>query len=546
MPDRSLAVATYAAGASLAAITLIYVFAPTYFLDNEQSSGGGVLGSRKKGIVGLTNPANDCFINSILQALAGLTDLRLYLIQETHRRSVGENGKLYARIVRAAEHRDGELLEPQSPEDSPDWKIEGLQMGIVTKGLKDILDALNERPIYKKTISAAPFIRTLEVAFRQRISRQQQDAQEFLQVVAERLCDEYHAGSRVRRLASGRIVSNSADAAISNGEPASRPSREGHPDTIDTATSSPPLHDSPPLGSAIPPSISVPDNNRYGQDEGFPLEGKFESQIECMTCGFKPRPTESTFCTLTLNVPQVSSTTLAACFDGMFKTEYIDDFKCEKCRLLHALDTLRGAVRKLDSDEARESTLADLAKLQHSIDTDPEKPPEDVALPDIRQAPKRKIARHIRLTHFPRILAVHLSRSIFDASSMSQKNLAKVSFPEHLPLGGLLSQRRYTLRGLVTHKGSHYSGHYETFRRQTTYPPFSNPGTFQPSSVYGSPSGRINHAEQQVPGAQVRAEQSLSVSAGPYVLSLRNRLVDDFCASGCQRHDRTDIILFTR
>ncbi|KAK1828190.1 cysteine proteinase [Podospora conica] len=516
MPDRSLTVATYAAGASLAAITLIYVFAPTYFLDNDQSSGGGVLGSRKKGIVGLHNPANDCFINSILQALAGLNDLRLYLIQETHRRSVGGNGKLYARIVRVAEHRDGETTEPQSLEDSPDWKMEGLQMGIVTKGLKEILDALNERPIYKKTISAAPFIRTLEVAFRQRISRQQQDAQEFLQVVAERLCDEYHAGSRVRRLANGRTMSDAADASMSNGEPASRPSQEDHVETVETAetaASSPPLNDSSPLESAVPPTVCAPESDKYGQDEGFPLEGKFESQIECLTCGFKPRPTESTFCTLTLNVPQVSSTTLAACFDGMFKTEYIDDFKCEKCRLLHARDTMRGAMAKLESNEARESALADLAKLQDSIDTDPEKPPVDVALLDIRQAPRRKIARHIRLTHFPRILAVHLSRSIFDASSMSQKNLAKVAFPERLPLGGLLSQRRYTLRGLVTHKGSHYSGHYETFRRQTTYPPFSNPGTFQPSSVYGSPSG----ATSTIPSRSLepKSEQCSPVASAP-------------------------------
>ncbi len=67
------------------------------------------------------------------------------------------------------------------------------------------------------------------------------------------------------------------------------------------------------------------------EDGGFPLEGKYESQIECLTCGFKPQPTASTFCTLTLNVPQASSTSLSTCFDGMFKTEYIDDFKCEKC-----------------------------------------------------------------------------------------------------------------------------------------------------------------------------------------------------------------------
>src|SRR5580692_8614077 len=82
MPEKPLTIATYAAGASLAAITLVYVFGPTFFLDNESSN------SRKNGVVGLSNSANDCFINSILQALAGLGDLRLYLIRETHRRKL--------------------------------------------------------------------------------------------------------------------------------------------------------------------------------------------------------------------------------------------------------------------------------------------------------------------------------------------------------------------------------------------------------------------------------------------------------------------------
>jgi ubiquitin carboxyl-terminal hydrolase 16 len=102
----------------------------------------------------------------------------------------------------------------------------------------------------------------------------------------------------------------------------------------------------------------------------------------------------------------------------------------------------------------------------------------------LRDAPKRRIARHIRMTEFPKILAIHLSRSIFNASHSSQKNSAKVAFPEQLPLGGLLQQRKYKLLGVVTHKGSHHSGHYESFRRQNTYPPFSNPSTFQASEVY--------------------------------------------------------------
>ena len=73
MPEKPLTIATYAAGASLAAITLVYVFGPTFFIDGDSSSAS----SRRKGIVGLSNPANDCFINSVLQALAGLGDFRI-------------------------------------------------------------------------------------------------------------------------------------------------------------------------------------------------------------------------------------------------------------------------------------------------------------------------------------------------------------------------------------------------------------------------------------------------------------------------------------
>ncbi|KAK3299132.1 uncharacterized protein B0H64DRAFT_92654 [Chaetomium fimeti] len=486
MPDKTLKVVTYAAGASLAAITLIYVFAPTYFLDSDAStSGGATLSTRKKGVVGLSNPANDCFINSVLQALAGLGDLRLYLIREIHRRSLDDES-VYAQLVQAdilAQVEDDNNL-PRFGKDIPNWKLEGLQRGSVTKGLKEILDALNERPIHKKTISAARFVKALEEAFRQRISRQQQDAQEFLQVVAERLCDEYHAGRRARWLARRTAA------------PDGQPSLEKGAATgaLDTemlrllGTSQGGLQTLGPSAEAARVELEPHDSREKGMDgedeEGFPLEGRFESQIECLTCRFKPRPTTSTFCTLTLNVPQVSSTTLGACFDDMFKTEYIDDFKCEKCRLLHAQSVFESEAQRSTSEAARAKAQAAVEKLRLAIEVDPEKPPEDVQLPDLRYAPKRRIARHIRLTDFPKVLAIHLSRSIFDASYSSQKNSAKVAFPEQLPLGGLLQQRKYKLLGVVTHKGSHHSGHYESFRRQNMYPPFSNPSTFQASEAY--------------------------------------------------------------
>ena len=88
MPDRPLTVLTYAASASLAAIALVYFFNPNHLIDGEASANSA--STRKKGVVGLVNPANDCFINCILQSLAGLGDLRLYLIREVHRRELSD------------------------------------------------------------------------------------------------------------------------------------------------------------------------------------------------------------------------------------------------------------------------------------------------------------------------------------------------------------------------------------------------------------------------------------------------------------------------
>ncbi|KAJ8112553.1 hypothetical protein ONZ43_g5368 [Nemania bipapillata] len=387
MPEKPLTIATYAAGASLAAITLVYVFAPTYLIDSDSNS------ARKKGVVGLSNSANDCFINSVLQALAGLTDLRIYLIREVHRRNIDESW-VYEEIV-----------EDPARRANPGWKNQSLQSGIVTKGLKDMLDALNERPIYRKTISAVGFVRVLETAFRQRISRQQQDAQEFLQIVAERLCDEYHAGRRARQAAK----SKDGDAV---GERLAGLALNGH--GIDDEE----------RPRSVPTIQAEPPSDDGGEEEGFPMEGAYESQIECQVCGFKTKPTHSTFCTLTLSVPQSRSSSLNTCLDGFFKTEYVDDYRCERCRLMHAKKLFEGQMARSTSESDKKALRQSIEKIQLQIDTDPETPPPDVVLPELRLAPTCRIAKHTRLTEFPKVLAVHLSRSIYD-SHVSQKNLAK-------------------------------------------------------------------------------------------------------------------------
>ena len=463
MPDKPLTVAAYAAGASLAAATLIYVFAPTYFLDGDVPNG-----ARRTGAVGLYNPANDCFINAVLQSLAGLGELRLHLMRETHRRSL-DGSEVYR--VDPSEGAAGEAVDVA--------KLEGLQGGIVTSALKEVLDSLNRRPPYRKTVSAAAFVAALERAFRQRISRQQQDAQEFLQLLAERLCEEYHAGQGARRRRATIRVP-----------------RRGRADGV-VAEPMSPGRDQDPVGeSAGSPAEEV---EQDATDDGFPFEGRLESQLECLSCHFQPKPSVSSFVALTLHVPQQSSTTLSQCFDGLLRTEHIDGFKCERCRLQHAVELRSQQLARTQSSAERGRLQSDIARLQDAIRADPEKAPDGVALPDIKYAPQRRIARHVRIATFPRVVAIHLSRSIFDRGSVSMKNSAKVAFPELLPLGGILDRRKYRLRGLVTHKGSHNSGHYESFRRQIVAPPFSTPSPVQRLGAYGAPSGSPHPSEQQSP-----------------------------------------------
>ncbi|MCJ1307498.1 hypothetical protein MMC25_001144 [Agyrium rufum] len=487
MPDKPLTVLTYAASASLAAVALVYFFNPNHLIDGESSS--STASARKKGVVGLVNPANDCFINSVLQSLAGLGDLRVYLIRELHRRKL-DGPETY------------ESLPERGPNEKPldVRKIKSLQNAEVTKGLKDMIDRLNERPIQKKTISAAKFIISLERAFGTRISKSQQDAQELLQVVAERLSEEYHAGRAARLRAIGSLTQ-------APDQPLEMVLGDDSREELEELVGK--------------PSISgIEAESILRHEEGFPLEGQTKSEIECQHCHFVPKANPVSFVMLTLNVPQKSNATLNECYDAQFKTEYIDDYKCDRCRLDHAISVFTKELSRAKDPVKKELIEENIAKLERAREEDPEKPPEDVQLPDKKLEPERRIARHVQITTFPKILVIHLSRSIFDPRSYSTKNAAKVSFPETFPLGGLLNRRNYKLLGLVSHKGTHNSGHYESFRRQHVYAPFATPLDQNGSSPYSphipTPPTSVAPSPQISSSSHFESHHPSSPSLSPY------------------------------
>jgi ubiquitin carboxyl-terminal hydrolase 16 len=121
----------------------------------------------------------------------------------------------------------------------------------------------------------------LERVFRQRISRQQQDAHEFLQVVAETLAEENHKQRKLEREQRSGIRKESIEEVLDD-------TSFGEVVIVSAPGRGPPHSDEEPEAEFV----------------GMPLEGRLKSEIECQTCRFKPKPTLSTFVVLTLPVPQ--------------------------------------------------------------------------------------------------------------------------------------------------------------------------------------------------------------------------------------------------
>jgi len=336
--------------------------------------------------------------------------------------------EIQGKHIADADHIHVKRVEDETDQTNhhDELKVDAQKSLVITTALQVMLERLNERPAYRKTISAREFISALEHVFCSYINRRQQDAQEFLQVVLEKLDDEHLAVAKL---------------------------------TGDEQT-----------------KINAP----------LPITGSISSQVTCLTCNFQPEPNVSSFLTLTLNVPHnSSSTTLDACLDGLLKVETIEDYMCQGCMVSSLKDIYQDELQRSTDPAMKEKLATVLAhidqdpetwvsqgvkKLQHGIEidvhTDPRRAEAFRKRLSNNDPARRRIQKHTSIAKFPPVLAIHLSRSVFDPSAFSTKNTARVEFSEVLVLGSMGEKRRkYRLSTMITHRGGHNSGHYETFRR---------------------------------------------------------------------------------
>ncbi|AAS52443.1 AEL242Wp [Eremothecium gossypii ATCC 10895] len=419
-----------------------YILGPTIYTWLFPGSSAMFQSSTRKDkhTTGLANNRNDCFANSSIQAWASLPAVSVYLNEIMEIRK-----EVLRRMVRSSDGaHDGaaadEWGEVKAP--SPEHKSEAHDMhdsgdhvgqmnlsnGVDVRmhaALADILYQL-QQPVAKSTfISLQPLLHTLELIYSAKLSRGQNDAHEFTQLLLETL-EKEHTELSLMLKGDKRLE-----------------------------------------GLAVP---------------AFPIRGSLADNLVCLRCGGSSKVNVHQFSMHTLPVPNATSADLRdMLFDN--QTETIDDYTCVSCQIRAILATEKNRGRQgVDSTEL--AIIEELARLAPSISINEDMPPHLAAYVSaynkdhcITAALKSTIVKRTVSVDSPRVLILHLSRSVFNGVSYA-KNTCNVTFPEELVINEQLLENnkcvgvravRYKLCAMIKHIGTHSQGHYACFRHKPDF-----------------------------------------------------------------------------
>lgn len=396
--------------------------------------------------LGLGNNDNSCYQNSILQGLASLDTLPLYL----------------ARPLRANQHHESQSVEKSSFDEAEDQGSTAYPEGLtMTWELRTLMKKLRgEHYCANQGAIWTP------LPLKNMDSYQQQDAQEYF----SRLLDEI-------------------DKEIQKASPPNRafllPAFTGT--TADTL-------------KPQPQDISFLSTSRN------PLEGLLAQRVGCTSCGLSEGLNMSPFNNLTLPLGRSWQYTISQCLDEYTKIERIDGVECGKCTLLKLksqLSTISARLRQeansmSNDNETLKIVETRLSAVQAAIDNDDfeEKTLRSCGVTDKIKVRSTK-TKQIVIARPPKSLVIHMQRSMFDAYYNPIKNPAVITFPIQLDLahwclgstdlgndsvdriekwqldpecsmtGGstTVCGPLYELKAVVSHSGRHENGHYICYRR---------------------------------------------------------------------------------
>ncbi|KAI8646224.1 hypothetical protein BD408DRAFT_428835 [Parasitella parasitica] len=388
-------------------------------------------------VSGLVNTGNTCFMNSVLQALSSLPHLHNYLEHVSH-----------------------------------------ISTGVplpVTRSLLKTIRSLTV-PLYRRSSFRPVDIVTALSSNRRVISREQQDAQEFFQVVSSAVDAEGQLVAKTEQLGGGLrdLLSQTALKGVV------RPRWVQKPSCTTTAMTT-----------------------ANGHLEN-PFTGLLASRLSCMQCGYTGAIRHFSFNNIQLNVPNKYTATLEDCLSQFTSMEYLQDAACRKCSFEATVQALTAELESLKQHSSRKQKndikkkreavvkLVSLERakqeIEHRLHVGRIEEESDHDKVPLLRSVSRMSSKQVMLAKPPKVLCLHISRSAFLSTGAIYKNTCQILFPEYLDVspfstnGTLHTQPAipisisnengpdrgfyYRLMSVVVHYGSHSFGHFVAFKRR--------------------------------------------------------------------------------